>query len=47
MGDKMHEFYKITPFMTAEQYYINGELVFAEIPINWDIVNRGGLWRKM
>lgn len=34
----MNSTYKITPFM-AEQYYIDGEVVYAEIPIDWDKIN--------
>jgi hypothetical protein len=34
----MNDAYRETPFMTLEQYYIDGRIIYAEIPINWKIV---------
>lgn len=34
----MNEKLKETPFMTMEQYYIDGRIIYAEIPINWEVV---------
>lgn len=31
----MKEIYKPTPFMTADTWVINGEIVYVEISIDW------------
>lgn len=31
----MKEIYKPTPFMTADTWVINDEIVYVEIPIDW------------
>lgn len=32
---------KPTPFMTVESWYIDGEVVFMEIPIDWEKITGG------
>lgn len=37
----MKEIYKPTPFMSADSWVIDGEIVYMEIPIDWGKVARG------